>query len=109
MTQVEFVDKCVKVDEFWGLRMPMMAMEEAGEFIQAISKMQRALDEGIAVQQKNDKEVKNASLIQIGKRRKELSEEIGDMYISLMAIMNHYGVTCEEVNEYVDKKLSKKY
>lgn len=108
MTQVEFVDKCVKVDEFWGLRMPMMAMEEAGEFIQAISKMQRSLDDGIAAQ-KNDNKVKNAMLVQIGKRRKELSEEIGDMYISLMAIMNHYGVTCEEVNEYVDKKLSKKY
>ena len=63
----------------------------------------------VSAQQKNDKEVKEASLFQIGKRRKELSEEIGDMYISLMAIMNHYGVTCEEVNEYVDKKLNKKY
>lgn len=77
------------VNEFWGDKMPMMAMEEMAELTHAISKVERkGLSEDL---------------------RKNVIEEISDVYISIRAIMERYGITEEEIGTRVDTKLNKKY
>lgn len=90
MTMMEIGFACNKVAEFWGDKMPMMAMEEAGELIQAISKYER---------DKNDT------------TRQNLVNEIGDMWISLMALQSHYedGIMGDLIDKRIEEKLNKKY
>lgn len=77
------------VNAFWGDKMPMMAMEEMAELTQAISKVERkGLSEDL---------------------RKNVIEEIGDVYISIRAIMERYDITEEEIGVRVDTKLNKIY
>lgn len=80
--------KIKSVADFWGEKMPMMCMEECGELIQAISKVER---KGL-----------NADT------RKNLKEEIRDNYISLMAIQQHYNITDAEIKEMISMKLNVK-
>lgn len=75
------------VADFWKDKMPIMVMEEAGELIQAISKVERKRP--------------NA--------RENLCEEIRDMYISLAALINHYEIDGDLINFMVKTKLNKKY
>lgn len=103
------------VSNYWAERMPMMCMEEAGELIQAISKYERKKDyyqslgedeevflwKRVAEEKKGRYEWQNS--------RKDLIDEIGDMYISLAAIMNHYNIDIKEVDERINNKLNKKY
>ncbi len=90
MKRQDFINKCDEVQKYWGNKMPMMLMEESGELIQAISKYERD---------------KNANT------RQNLIDEIGDMYISLMAIQLQYetDISPEEVEKRIEKKLNKKY
>ena len=85
----DLLKKCKGVSEFWDEQMPMMAVEEAGEFIQAIGKMERST--------------------WTDDRKEHLKEEIADMYISLMAIQFHYGIGLVDVYEQMLKKLDIKY
>lgn len=80
--------KISDVNRHWGDKMPMMAMEEAGELIQAISKMERKKDDP--------------------KVRENLVNEIRDMYISLMALQDQYGINMVEINKKIDRKLNMK-
>ena len=97
MNQRTFKIKCSEVASYWGDRMPMMAMEEAGELIQAISKFERAGCEPDSEEYKN------------------LIDEIGDMMISLKALECHYWElngrkTIETlVEERINEKLNRKY
>ena len=98
MNQRTFKFRCSEVAEYWDNRMPMMVMEEAGELIQAISKLERSFCKP------GSKEAEN------------LIDEIGDMYIALKALELHYwslgmnGKTIETlVGERIEKKLNKKY
>lgn len=75
------------VDKYWGERMPMMAMEEAGEFIQAISKVERGKDGSI----------------------EHLAEEIGDLIIAIEAIRHHYAIDPDMIVEKLAEKLRKEY
>lgn len=93
-----FVDKCNEVQYYWGERMPMMVMEEAGELIQAISKYER----------KNGVREVSQNLI----------DEIGDMYISLMALQLQLNEKIEAelgdtvgnlIEKRIEEKLNKKY
>lgn len=84
---MNFEEDLKGVADFWGDKMPMMAMEEAGEFIQAVSKMERKGGE---------------------KERQNLLEELVDMYISTRAIEFHYGFSQEEILEQLNKKLNTK-
>lgn len=68
--------------------MPMMLMEEAGELIQAVSKVER---KGLDFEKQN------------------LIDEIGDMYISLMAIRARYEISEKEIQKRIEHKLNKKY
>jgi NTP pyrophosphatase (non-canonical NTP hydrolase) len=85
-----FTIKCKEIAEYWGDKMPMMAMEEAGELIQAISKVER--------------ETKNPSLA-----LNNLIDEIGDMYIVLEALTQRYAIDPEAICERIGCKLNKKY
>lgn len=87
--------KIIEVAEYWGDRMPMMCMEEAAELIQAISKLERFRDNVFVGIPKEAK--------------KPLIDEIGDMYISINAIMYYYGISQEDINKRVEYKLNKKY
>ena len=81
-------NKIKDVAKYWGNTMPIMAMEEAGELIQAISKYERNL---------SDEEKQN------------LIDEIGDMFISLHALIEHYDIDSSKVKLRIGKKLNKRY
>lgn len=85
-----FTIKCKEIAEYWGDKMPMMAMEEAGELIQAVSKVER--------------ETKNPSLA-----LNNLIDEIGDMYIVLEALTQRYAIDPAAICERIGTKLNKKY
>lgn len=63
-------------------------MEEAGELIQAVSKVER---KGLDFEKQN------------------LIDEIGDMYISLMVIRARYEISKKEIQKRIEHKLNKKY
>lgn len=90
MTTFEIARKCDEVQKFWGDKMPMLAMEEAGEFIQAISKYER---------EQNDI------------TRQNLIDEIGDMLITIMALQARYedGGLSDAINKRIVTKLNKRY
>lgn len=84
----------LEVQKFWHNKdgkdlVPMMVMEEAGELIQAISKMERKPD--------NDE------------ARQNLIDEIGDMYICLGELIAEYDLTEDEIERRLYKKLRKEY
>lgn len=90
MTPFEIARKCDEVQKFWGDKMPMLAMEEAGEFIQAISKYER---------EQNDI------------TRQNLIDEFSDMLITLMALQARYedGELSDAINKRIVTKLNKRY
>ena len=98
MNMLEIARKTNEVSEYWGNLMPMMVMEEAGELIQAISKYERTL-------------AKNGTEEDQSKARKNLIDEIGDMWISLMALQSHYedGTWGDLIDSRIKEKLNKKY
>lgn len=110
--------KVNEVAEYWGNKMPMLAMEEAGEYIQAISKYERALDE---VKNRNEKPVEADAGAQadfdketehiLNTAKQRLIDEIGDMWIGLMAIQARYedGSWADAIDKRIEEKLSKKY
>lgn len=118
MNMLEIGRKTMAVAEFWGDMMPMMAMEEAGEFIQAISKYERAL---VEVENRNEKPLEADKGAQeafeqetkeyLDKAKMSLINELGDMWISLMALQAHYedGTWGDLINKRIEEKLSKKY
>lgn len=90
-----------EVAEYWGDKMPMMAMEEMAELIKAMSKLERTVCVGdIQNVTLNDKQ-KSAWL--------NVIEEIGDVFISCKAIMCRYGISQELVDKRISDKLNKKY
>lgn len=83
-------DEFRKVNRHWGDKMPMMTMEEAGELIQAISKLERA--------ENRDKELVD-----------NVADEMADVLIAVCALSYRYGVSFSDVMNRVDKKLCKRY
>lgn len=80
--------KIKSVADFWDEKMPMLCMEECGELIQAVSKVER---KGLDVD-----------------TERNLKEEIRDIYISLMAIQFHYNISDTEIEEMIGQKLDVK-
>lgn len=93
MNKEKFISACIDVDEFLGDKMPLMACEDAGKLIRAISKHERTCNNGVY----NDY------------TKSQLIKEIGDMYISLIAIMSHYNINMSEVDEVIEENLGRKY
>lgn len=100
MNKEELRFKCIDVAGYWNDKMPMMTMEEAGELIQAISKMERCQSDGIR---------NTLEMAEYKQTRKNLVEEIGDMFISLTALMEYYNIDDEEVDKRIKTKLNKVY
>ncbi len=96
MTREDFWQGCSDVTDYWQNLMPMNTCEEAGELVQAISKMERE------IKCKCRKE-------KIRDLKEELSKEIADMYISLRALMFYYGIEEDTIDRLAEKKLSKVY
>lgn len=118
MNMFQIARECDKVQKFWGDMFPMMAMEEAGEFIQAVSKYERALHDQESMKEKepeDDKDVQEymeRSVEDIVRNcEQNLIDEIGDMWITLMAIQSRYddGTWADRIDERIEKKLNKKY
>lgn len=88
-----FMDKTAGVARFWDDKMPMMAMEECGELIQAVSKRERYANF------KQMTEVTHQALV----------TEMGDVMISIGALMSRYGIGLDELEDYIGEKLGKVY
>ena len=95
------LDKIKKMTEpvwlHWRERMPLMAAEEAGEFIQAVSKLERKLwardiegDESVRTEVEYD----------------HVIEEMGDVLIVIGALANRYNITADEIEKAIRSKLS---
>jgi len=100
--------KIQDVANYWDYNMPMMAMEELAEAIQAISKVERANDEYVRAEGTDNQEVANAAWRIVERRMDELKDEIRDVYISLKALMYRYNIE-NDIMERVEEKLNKKY
>ena len=118
MNIFEIGRKTNQVAEYWGDRMPMMAMEEAGEFIQAISKYERALVEAKNREEKLAEEDAGAQADfereteeMVRTARQNLIDEFGDMWITLLALQSRYedGSWGDDIDKRIESKLSKKY
>lgn len=100
----ELTNEFYDVHRFWEGQMPMMAAEEAGEFIQAISKLERfhrayaILGDEEAFDNEKDQEL-----------TENLIKEAADLIISIGALGNHYGYTMDHVEEAIVEKLKKTY
>jgi NTP pyrophosphatase (non-canonical NTP hydrolase) len=95
-----------------------MSCEEAGEFIQAVSKYERALLDHKHMLEKEpekDQEVQKYMIKQseevVKLYEQKLIDEIGDMWITLMAIQSRYddSTWADRIDERIEKKLNKKY
>lgn len=84
-----FKTHAAEINEYWGDKMPLMCAEEAGELIQAISKVER---------NEFDAEAEES-----------LKKEIRDMYIVLEILMYRYGIGRKEMEDLIKEKLEKKY
>lgn len=105
-TYETYIQKCNQVGEHWGDDlMPMMAMEEAAELSQAISKHARMMHKLDGSYDDITAENFEAYL----QSREHLIEELGDMYISMRAIMHLACIPESRVWERINEKLNKKY
>lgn len=96
----DFYKSLYDVHKHWGNLMPMMAMEEAGEFIQAISKVERyrATEAYSPVDDMCD---------EIGIQN--VMKEAADLYIAIGALGYRYGYSMSDIERFAKQKLNKKY
>lgn len=105
---MEFIKYCVMmdnissriigVDETWGKRMPMMAMEELAELTQTISKLER-----FSIYRTDGSSYHNEEKLE------DFKKEIADVYISLYSLLQHYDIKGSEIEELMNNKLYKNY
>ena len=89
-------DPMKTVNEHWGDKMPMMAMEEMSELIQAISKFERHyFDDDFAVKEMYYKQA--------------IVAEMADVSIACAALCHRYDISPADVGEAIFKKMDKKY
>ena len=77
-----------EIQKFWGGKFPMMTMEEAAEFQQAVSKIERYGN--------------------LPDRKEDLITEMADVMISISGLMARYDISDSEVNEQIARKMSMK-
>lgn len=81
----------------WRERMPLMAAEEAGEFIQAVSKLERKLWV---------RDIEGSDSVRTEAEYDHVIEEMGDVLIVIGALANRYGVAADEIETAIRSKLS---
>ena len=94
MTTLELKNMTTCVNLHWGNRMPLMAAEECGEFVQAVSKLERKLYAHLQ------------SPIECVDELDHLAEEMGDVFIVIGALANRYGILATDIEEAITSKLS---
>ena len=92
--------KIKEVADHWGAMMPMMTMEECGELIQAISKLERC---------GGTTWLNNVNSHYVNEYRQQVIKEIADVNIAMNALMVHYGIDAREVAIAIGNKLLKDY
>lgn len=92
--------KIKEVSDHWGSMMPMMTMEECGELIQAISKLERS---------GGSTWLNNPDSPSVKELRNNLIKEMADVEIAISALRNYYGIDPREVAIAIGIKLNKKY
>ena len=95
MTILNVKELAEDVNLRWGSRMPLMAAEEAGEFIQAVSKLERKLYSP-----------QSGRTYDIEEEMNNLVEEMGDVLIVIGALLNKYGIPVVDVEEAITNKLA---
>ena len=91
--------KIAKLSGYWGTLMPTLAMEECGELIQAISKVERGLS--FSFEQKE--------MVYSESTLKNLAEEMADVLIAVEAIRVYYGIDEKDIVLMMEKKARKKF
>lgn len=81
----------------WRERMPLMAAEEAGEFIQAVSKLERKLWA---------RDIEGDDSVRTEAEYSHVIEEMGDVLIVIGALANRYSITADEIEKAIRDKLS---
>lgn len=94
MTLLKIKELTESVNLHWGSRMPLMAAEEAGEFIQAVSKLERKLYSP-----------QSGRTYDIEDEMDHLVEEMGDVLIVIGALANKYGIPAIDIQEAIESKL----
>lgn len=95
------LDKLKEITEpvwlHWRERMPLMAAEEAGEFIQAVSKLERKLWA---------RDIEGDGSVRTEAEYNHVIEEMGDVLIVIGALANRYNVAADEIETAIRSKLS---
>jgi len=99
MEERSLFERCEDVSKNWTFRMPMMAMEECGELIQAISKFERSSEFRETMTSNDGKFVWNGPQIE------NVIEEMADVFISCSALCHQYGISEEDIVEEIEKRL----
>lgn len=100
----DFKDKCFGVADYWEELMPIMAMEEAAEFQQAVSKCVRAIkkiDDSGYIEQDEFEDYLDT--------RYHLASEMADLYIAMEALKKPFAIPDSLIENYISEKLNKKY
>lgn len=84
----EVETRCGEIATYWQDLLPMVTMEECGELIRAISKMER-----------RDKEPNKQDII----------DEMGDVFICMSALSHRYSISEDDILKRLDEKINKKY
>ena len=94
--------KALKISNWWGDKYPLMACEEFGELIQAVSKVERA---GI------DKKSRYTHNYQVPDEnlRQQLVKELADVAIAIEVLAYRYDIKDEEINEAIKEKTNRVY
>ena len=94
--------QALKIANWWGDKYPLMACEECGELMQAISKTERSEPERKSRYTHNYR-------IQDEEVRKNLIKELADVAIAIEVLAYRYDITDEELNLAIRLKLNKRY
>ena len=91
-------EKFYEINDFWGDLMPMMAMEEAGEFIQAVSKFER-YKKLTPFPEQWDRFTKLDDVI----------KEMADLIIAMEALCARYDIDLDDLEHAIEEKLDRNY
>lgn len=94
--------QALKIANWWGDKYPLMACEECGELIQAVSKVERSEPERKSRHTMNY-QVRDENL------RNNLVKELADVAIAVEVLAYRYDITDEELNLAIREKLDRKY
>lgn len=97
MKHSDFEESCKDVARHWGTRMPMMALEECGELVQAICKVERAYDYRPDISNTYEDAMEG------------LIDEMGDILISVEALRQYYRIPQAKIDMRLESKLAQHY